>query len=187
MLLIIVDVYSKWLEVKIASSTTTSATAAILEEVFAAYGFPVTIVTDNGPQFTAAEFKSFLHQNAVKYHKKTAPYHPAANGQAELCVQTVKDALKNMKTTPGLLHYNLHQFLRQYRKAPHATTGQSPVQLFLGRTIRTNLDLVRPEETNVKVIQKQQAVASATLREFQPKQPVYFLSGNPRMTSGFPE
>ncbi|EZA48469.1 hypothetical protein X777_13791 [Ooceraea biroi] len=92
-----------------------------------------------------------------------------------------------MATTPATLQHNLHQFLRQYRKAPHATTGQSPAQLFLGRSIRTNLDLVRPEETNVRVTQKlQQASINTMFREFQPKQLVYFLSGNPRMDKWLP-
>lgn len=77
MLLIIVDAYSKWLEVKTTSSTTTPATVAILEELFATYGAPVTIVSDNSPQFTATEFKTFLQGCGVKYHKLIAPYHPA--------------------------------------------------------------------------------------------------------------
>lgn len=38
---------------------------------------------------------------------------------------------------------DINKLLRQYRKAPHSTTGQSPAQLFLGRSIRTRLDLVR--------------------------------------------
>jgi len=186
MLLIIVDAYSKWLEVKTTSSTTAPATIAILEEIFATYGAPVTIVSDNGPQFATTEFKTFLQGSGVKYQKLIAPYHPATNGQAERCVQTVKDALKTMATTPGSLQHNLNEFLCQYRKAPHATTGQSPAQSFLGRIIRTRLDLVRPDETNVKIIQKQQAIANSTFREFQPKQKVYFLSGNPRMDKWIP-
>ncbi|XP_062541018.1 uncharacterized protein K02A2.6-like [Armigeres subalbatus] len=57
MLLIIVDAYSKWLEVKVTNSTTTSATIGILDELFSRYGVPVIVVSDNGPQFAAAEFK----------------------------------------------------------------------------------------------------------------------------------
>ncbi|XP_024869411.1 uncharacterized protein K02A2.6-like [Temnothorax curvispinosus] len=183
MLLIIVDAYSKWLEVKVTSSTTASATIVIMEELFSAYGAPVTIVSDNGPQFAAIEFKSFLQGSGVKFHKFIAP---ATNGQAERCVQTVKDALKTMATTPGSLQHNLNKFLCQYRKAPHATTGQSPAQLFLGRTIRTRLDLVRADGADVKATQKRQAVADSTFRKFQPTQKVYFLSGNPRMDKWIP-
>ncbi|XP_062708108.1 uncharacterized protein K02A2.6-like [Aedes albopictus] len=83
MLLIIVDAYSKWVEVKVTSSTTTAATITILDELFAAYGAPTTLVSDHGPQFTASEFKQFLQMSGVKFHKLSAPYHPATNGQAE--------------------------------------------------------------------------------------------------------
>lgn len=49
MLLIVVDAFSKWLEVKITNFTTTAATIMMLKEMFATYGSPITIVTDNGP------------------------------------------------------------------------------------------------------------------------------------------
>lgn len=181
MLLIIVDAYSKWIEVKVTNSTTTAATIAILDGLFASYGIPTTIVSDNGPQFTATEFKTFLQDSGVKYHKTTAPYHPATNGQAERYVQTTKDALKAMATTRESLQQNINEFLRQYRKAPHTTTGQPPALLFLGRNIRTRIDLVRPDSMDTKVTEKQQAKFDTSFRTFKPKQIVYFLSGNPRI------
>ncbi|XP_024891943.1 uncharacterized protein K02A2.6-like [Temnothorax curvispinosus] len=147
MLLVIVDAYSKWLEVKVTNSSTTGTTIQILDELFATYGVPTTIVSDNGTQFTAAEFKCFLQKSGVTFHKLSAPYHPATNGQAERYVQTVKDALRAMSTTRNSLQTNLNEFLRQYRKAPHTTTGESPSKLFLGRNLRTRLDLVKPQDT----------------------------------------
>ncbi|XP_055908532.1 uncharacterized protein K02A2.6-like [Eupeodes corollae] len=141
MLLIVSDAYSKWLEVKTTNSMTTGATISILDELFATYGVPVIVVSDNGTNFTSAEFKTYLQTVGVKYHKLTAPYHPSTNGQAERSVQTVKNALRTIETTKTSLQLNLNKFLRQYRKAPHTTTGQSPLQLFLGRSLRTSLDI----------------------------------------------
>lgn len=60
MLFIVVDTYSKWFEVKTTASMTSIATIGILEELFAAYGTPITIVSDNWPQFTSSEFADFL-------------------------------------------------------------------------------------------------------------------------------
>ncbi|XP_018375238.1 PREDICTED: uncharacterized protein K02A2.6-like [Trachymyrmex cornetzi] len=77
MLLIVVDAYSKWLEVRATHLTTATATIAILDNIFASYGVPITIVSDNGTQFKSVEFESFLQSSGVKYHKCTAPYHPA--------------------------------------------------------------------------------------------------------------
>ncbi|XP_018396143.1 PREDICTED: uncharacterized protein K02A2.6-like [Cyphomyrmex costatus] len=181
MLLIVVDAYSKWVEVRVTHTTTTTATIAMLDNIFASYGVPTTIVSDNGTQFTAEEFKTFLQSSGVKYHKRIALYHPATNGQTERYVQTVKNALATMGTTPGSLQSNLNQFLQQYRKAPHVTTGQSPAQLFLGRNIRTRIDLVRPDNLHMNNTEKRQATLNLSFREFQSKQTVYFLSSNPRL------
>lgn len=186
MLLIVVDAYSKWVEVKVTNSMTASATISILDELFAAYGIPVTLVSDNGTNFTSLEFKTFLQTVGVKFHKLTAPYHPSTNGQAERYVQTVKDKLKTMATTRGSLQPNVNEFLRQYRKAPHSATGQSPAQLFLGRSLRTRLDLLRPENLYTKMAEKHQATFNPTFREFYSTQPVFFLSGNPRMDKWIP-
>jgi len=120
----------------------------MLDELFTAYGSPITVVSDNGKQFTSEEFNTFLKMQGVKYHKLTAPYHPSTNGQAERYVGTVKDFLGKMQTTKSSLRQDINNFLRQYRKAPHSTTGLSPAQLFLSRNLRTRLDLVRPENAS---------------------------------------
>ena len=89
MFLIVLDAHSKWPEVHIMSSTTAAKTIAVLREIFARYGLPQQLVSDNGPQFTAEEFTMFLRLNGVK-HIKCAPYHQASNGAAERMVQTMK-------------------------------------------------------------------------------------------------
>ena len=63
------------------SKTTSTRTIAELCKLFASYGLPEQIVTDNGPQFTSDEFSHFLKQNGVK-HIRCSPYHPASNGMA---------------------------------------------------------------------------------------------------------
>lgn len=186
MLLIVVDAYSKWVEVKTTNSMTSQATITILDDLFAAYGSPITVVSDNAKQFIFDEFEQFLKINGVKYHKLSAPYHPSTNGQAERYVETTKDALKKMKSSPGTLKKDINEFLRQYRKAPHSTTGQSPSQLFIGRTLRTRIDLVRPDCTKTKVTEKQQSTFEGSFRTFKKFQQVYFLSGNDRMDKWIP-
>ena len=58
MFLILVDSHSKWLEVFQMSSTTSIAVIQHLCTVFAQFGLPATVVTDNGSNFTSLEFNS---------------------------------------------------------------------------------------------------------------------------------
>ena len=118
-------------------------TIAVLTNLFASYGLPEQIVSDNGPQFTSAEFSDFMRLNGVK-HIRTVPYHPSSNGEAERFVQTFKHALKARKNDKGTLHQKLTRFLLKYRSTPHSTTGVSPAELFLKRRLRTRLNLLRP-------------------------------------------
>ena len=52
------------------------------------------IISDNGPQFIAREFTSFLRLAGMT-HVRTAPYYPQSNGKLERYHRTIKaDALR---------------------------------------------------------------------------------------------
>ena len=144
MFLVIVDAHSKWPEVEVMSSTTSTQTIDRLRTIFGRYGVPAQVVTDNGPQFTSTEFQLFLKTNGIK-HITTAPFHPATNGQAERFVQSFKRAMKCEKQSTSQLNTNMAKFLLAYRNTAHSTTGEAPSVLFLGRPLRTRLDLVKPD------------------------------------------
>ena len=59
-----------------------------IQQLFARFGLPREVVTDNGTGFTSTEFGDFLAANGIK-HSKIAPGHPATNGLAENAVKTV--------------------------------------------------------------------------------------------------
>ena len=141
MFLVIVDSYSKWLEVRIVHSTTAICTIQELKSAFATHGLPEMIVSDNGTALTSNEFQEFTTRNGIR-HTKTTPYHPASNGLAERGVQTFKEGLKKM--TEGSVETKLARFLFQYRLTPHSTTGQSPAELLLGRQPCAHLDQLAP-------------------------------------------
>ena len=167
MFLILIDAHSKWVEAFCVTSATSSVTIECLRQVFAQFGIPETVVTDNGTCFVSAEFESFLKANGVK-HLTSAPYHPASNGLAERAVQIVKQGLK--KVTQGSLNARLAKILFAYRLTPQSTTGISPSELLLGRRPRSRLDLVRPNTAErVEAKQLQQKVhhdTSARARQF---------------------
>ena len=94
MLLIIVDAYLKWMEVFVTSSASSQATIECMRRVFAAFGLPKNLVTDNGLEFTGAEFQDFLKRNGIQ-HLRSAPYHPATNGLTKRAIQTLKAIFGN--------------------------------------------------------------------------------------------
>ena len=145
MWLVIIDAHSKWLEVFQMSSTTSTATIHCLRDVFARFGIPERIVTDNAPNFVSAEFSHFLHQNGIK-QTTSAPYHPASNGLAERAVKIFKNGMKKM--TAGSLPQKLARFLFSYRITPQSTTGVSPSELLMNRKLKSVLDLLKPNITD---------------------------------------
>ena len=103
-LLVVIDSYSKWLDVTIVPSANSSNTIQSLRTIFSTYGLPEVIVSDNGAPFVSVEFKEFLSKNGI-YHTTTPPYQPKSNGQVERAVQTLKRALKNPLIVPCKLSY----------------------------------------------------------------------------------
>ena len=132
MLLVMIDAYSKYIWVHVCNADTTAMkTLAVLYGWFTdRNGFPATIVSDNGPQFTSGEFADKMHKWGIK-HILTPPYHPASNGLAEKAVGIIKDKLKKMNSSanPFDLYVNLQDVQRQYRATPHTSTGQTPYEL----------------------------------------------------------
>jgi len=110
--LLIVDSYSKWLEIVPMRSTTVAAVITVLRHVFACFGLPITFVSDNGPPFQSSELVNFFRLNGVT-HKFAPPYHPNSNGQVERYVRTFKEALG--ADTYGSLSSRLNHFLLSYR------------------------------------------------------------------------
>lgn len=143
MWLVVVDARSKWLEVIPTNGTTTRTTINHLQELFSRYGYPHTIVSDNGPQLTSFEFKSFCDSLNIK-HARITPYHPKSNGLAERCVRTFKERMKASKADRNNLNEKLNSFLFAYRSTARRSTGKTPAYMMFGHELRSKLDLLRP-------------------------------------------
>lgn len=144
---VLIDAYSKWFEIHTMKDSNAKSTINKCEEIFAAYGMPLLLVSDNGTTFTSTEFATFLESQGIA-HKRTAPYNPSTNGQAEQFVQSFKQSLRKMNTTRTDVHLKLQRFLAQYRATPHIGNKTS-AELFLGRKLRNVLDLLKPTTSSI--------------------------------------
>ena len=108
---VIVDAYSKYPELEVIkmSRTTSEATINVLRCLFSRFGYPETLVTDNGPQFSSSDFSKFCIDNGIN-HVTSAVHKPSTNGQAERVVQVLKSAAKQSKLRGEPLHTLLPRF-----------------------------------------------------------------------------
>ena len=157
MFLIVVDAYSKWIEIETMMDATAPSTVKRLRKIFAAHGLPKIIVTDNGPAFVGDAFEQFCQRNGVR-HVPTAPYHPSSNGQAERTVRTFKETMK--KLAHGDVETKVSRLLFKYRMTPHSTTGQTPAQLMFQREIRTPFHLLQPGSQDIAKASKKDEARS---------------------------
>ncbi|XP_062700352.1 uncharacterized protein K02A2.6-like [Aedes albopictus] len=150
--LIAVDAFSKWPEIIQTTRITSAVTITTLRGLFARLGMPVTLVSDNGTQFTSAEFADFCASNGIE-HLTTAPFHPQSNGQAERFVDTFKRAVKKIREGRGSIQQALDIFLLTYRSTPNRALPdqKSPSEVMFGRKIRTCLELLRPPPVRTPV------------------------------------
>ena len=92
--LIVVDYYSRFIEIAKLTSTTSQAIISHLKSIFSRYGIPERLISDNGPQYSSAEFADFASQYGFD-HITSSPHYPQANGEAERAVATVNAYWRN--------------------------------------------------------------------------------------------
>ncbi len=92
-LLVCEDACIRWPKVVILKTTMSAVIISQLKKIFAAQGIPVTVISDNGPQFVSEEFEAFLRDYGIA-HRKVTPYWPQANAQVERFNRTIEKAIR---------------------------------------------------------------------------------------------
>ena len=134
-------------------STAVKPTKEKLKKVFAIYGTPEVLESDNGPPFNSRDFADFAVEEGFRHHKIT-PLHPQANGEAESFMKLLNKTEQRSCLENKLVHVAIQELLIGYQ---HPATGVSPYQAMMNRQIRTKLDyterdpMIRKEkENNIK-------------------------------------
>ena len=149
---LIVDYYSKWVEVKRFTGNPTSKTVIEhLKYVFSRFGIPIEIFSDGDSIYTSWEFKCFCVEYEIE-HTTSSAHYARSNGQVERKIQFIKNTIAKCS------HDKLDAALLSYRATPLGPGLGSPAELLMGRTVRTRIPaLVKPrncDRENVDISNK---------------------------------
>ena len=90
---IFVDFYSGWFEIDLLNEILTTTVITKPKANMARYGVPDVVVSDNGPQFSSKQFKTF--QTSWQFeHLTSSPGYAQSNGGAERAVRIAKSLMK---------------------------------------------------------------------------------------------
>ena len=127
--LVLVDYYSRYIEIARLASQTSKQVVEKLKTMFSRHGIPQTVVSDNSTQFSSQEFADFSDDWNFET-ENPSPRYPQSNGQAESAVKIAKNILDQEDPALALL---------VYRSTPLPNIGLSPAEMLFGRRLRTTL------------------------------------------------
>ena len=133
--LIVVDYYSRYIEISQLARTTAEEVVKHTKSIFARHGIPEIVISDNGPQYSSEVYASFAKTYHFR-HITSSPYYAQANGEAERAVGTIKRLLQK-SGDPYLA-------LLSYRTTP-LQNGFSPSELLMCRMLRTTVPSTRSQ------------------------------------------
>ena len=151
-ILVMVDQFTKWVEIVPLPSQTAEVTAkAVIDNFFSKFGYPFQIHSDQGKNFESKLFRSIC--DLLQIHKsRTTPYRPQANGQVERYNRTLMDAVRcYIDKSPNEWDEYLQQLSGALRSSLNRSTGYTPNMLMLGREVNQPVDLIFKTPSNNEV------------------------------------
>ncbi|GFV97028.1 retrovirus-related Pol polyprotein from transposon 412 [Trichonephila clavipes] len=136
-ILVISEHFTKWCElIPLRKASAQAIANAFFDNYIARYGAPISLISDNGPQFISDVFEHLSHRLDIK-HMKTVTYRPQAN----ITERVNRNLVQMIASFIEENHENWDQFLHEFafalRTAVNETTNKTPAELFLGRKIIT--------------------------------------------------
>ena len=143
-LLAVIDLYSRFPEVEIVSSTKASVVIPKLDRIFAVHGIPAIVRSDNGPPFNGKDYSRYLALGVKFKIMVNAKVSPRKRTFRTFYAPLGK-VLKTAKLDGRPWGQELQRSLLHYRTTPHSTstTGVPLVELQLKLPIHGKLPVLR--------------------------------------------
>ena len=142
-ILVITDLFTKWVEAFPLKDTTATTLATImLNEVVCRYGVPTSLHSDQGANLCSSVVYSLCELLGIAT-TRTSAYHPQGNGQVERFNRTLQSILaKTVDANQDTWDSQLPKALFAYRTAVHDTTGFTPFHLTFARSPQLPVDVM---------------------------------------------
>ena len=164
-LLVVYDYYSRCPIVEFIPSVSAPVVIPRLHKIFAEFGVPAQVRTDNGPPFNGKEFKSFAKNSGFE-HRKITPKWPQANGEVERFMRTIKKTIEAAIEGNRPWKHESHDMLRNYKATPHSPTGKPPAAALFNRAMRIKVPNVPNPSGDPAAIKHRDQLAKAKMKTY---------------------
>ena len=138
-LLVAVDKFTKWVEAEPVSKCDTATTLKFLKMIIYIFGYPNSIITDNGSNLSEGVTQRFCQNEHIGLDLASMA-HPQTNGQAERANQELLRGIKPrlfvpLERIPGCWEEELPSVLWSIRTTPNRSIGYTPFFLVYGAEV----------------------------------------------------
>ena len=135
-LLVAVDKFTKWVEAEPVSKCDAATMVQFIKKVIFRFGFPHSIITDNGTNLSKGEMEDFCQREHIRLDVASVA-HPQSNGQVEQANQEILKGTKPrlmvpLKWTPGCWMEELPFVLWSINTTPNQSTSYTPFFMVYG-------------------------------------------------------
>ena len=155
--LIVVDNLTKYWDLEQLSESTAEHVIERTKAILSRYGIPELMISDNGPSYSAKEYKDFAESWGF-IHYTSSPHHSQGNGTAEAAVKVIKSILKKAEDP--------YLSILEHRNTPDVT-GKSASQKLNSRKLRTCIPV--KSELNPKVVMTEDIISQSVKKKQQNK------------------
>ena len=132
-ILVAIDYATKWVEaVALRDNKAASVAKFLYKGIMTRFGCPIELVLNQGVHFLNSVIEELTSKHMI-LHKKSTPYHPRANGQAESTNKVLLRILKKIvEENRADWDEKLDSALWAFRTAYKVATGLTPFRLVYG-------------------------------------------------------
>ena len=153
-LLVIIDVFTGFIILRPLKTNSADIVARKLWKVFAIFGIPKILQSDNGSEFSNEIIRILVKLVGIE-HRFISPYNPRADGKVERAIGTITSIIKKL-LHGSVNHWPLFVSFAQltFNQKISSLTGSTPFSLMFGRKFNELADYtnINNESDEIKTI-----------------------------------